>query len=210
MREAGGGRGRNDFGWSALGYRLAALFVGLRSAAKPGRVCAGDSHPVLPPPMRKTAMIEAFRAFTKIYRQAVYGTSYPDPKDSERILPSHMDDLTLGREARAALDASRFIGPDHPEWNDMLDGFNDEAVKAADARDMARAGVRSLKALFSGASCADLELRDGLIEIRAWRYAGRGGWEGTPGLKPTTLPESVSDEELGAAINAALEVSRNA
>ena len=40
------------------------------------------------------------------------------------------------------------------------------------------------------------------------KYAGRGGFEGIRDLEPVRMPETVSDEALGAAIRAAIEISR--
>jgi len=121
-----------------------------------------------------------------------------------------MTDLDMGREARAALRASRFITPDHPEWDRLIRFCSDDEIRADVARELAHARVRTQKALFEGSGSVSLTLQDGRISVDPWRYAGRGGWEGIPGIEPATLPESVSDEELGAAINAALAVSRSA
>ncbi|WP_169738512.1 contact-dependent growth inhibition system immunity protein [Afifella pfennigii] len=164
-----------------------------------------------PPPVpHKEATILAYRAFTRILSHAVYGSAHADPRGYDERHPSKMLNADLGREARAALAASRFITPEHPEWERLMRFRTDEEFRAAEAREMAHAGVKTRKALYQGAGSVSLSLQDGRIELAPWRYAGRGAWEGIPGIQSTILPESVSDAELGAAINAALEKSRNA
>ncbi|WP_034492213.1 contact-dependent growth inhibition system immunity protein [Afifella pfennigii] len=168
-------------------------------------------EPKPPPPEEwQSADVTAYRFFTKVLSQAVYRSAHPDPKGYNRVHPAKMTDVDLGREARAALAASRFITPDHPEWDSLMRFGTDAELRAEEAREKTLAGVKTRKALYEGAGSVSLSLQDGRIELAPWRYAGRGGWEGIPGIQPTVLPESVSDAELGAAINAALEKSRNA
>ncbi len=163
-----------------------------------------------PPKPHKQATVEAYRAFTRIYSHAVYGAAYPDPFGYDQIHAAQMPDGELGCEARSALLASRFVAPEHPDWDRVIRIPTDDELREEEERDRKRAGVRSLRALYAGAGSVSLRLQDGEITIEAERYRGRGHWEGIRGMEPTTLPESVSDEELGAAINAALQVSRNA
>ncbi|WP_169738511.1 contact-dependent growth inhibition system immunity protein [Afifella pfennigii] len=163
-----------------------------------------------PPRQRKQAQVRGYRFFTRILSQAVYRSAHPDPAGYNNVFRPQMTDVDLGREARAALAASRFIAPDHPEWDSVIRFPTDDEIQAFEAREKALAGVKTQKALYGGAGLVALELQDGALEVDALRYAGRGGWEGIPGIQPTVLPESVSDAELGAAINAALEKSRNA
>ncbi|MBK1622708.1 contact-dependent growth inhibition system immunity protein [Afifella marina] len=170
-----------------------------------------DREPEPPPPKpRKQATVEAYRAFTRIYSHAVYGAAYPDPAGYDQIHTARMPDSDLGYEARSALRASRFVAPEHPDWDSVIRIPTDDELREEEERDKKRAGVRSLRALYAGAGSVSLQLRDGEITIEAERHRGHGHWEGIPGIKPTILPESVSDEVLGAAVNAALEVSRNA
>ncbi|WP_414831885.1 contact-dependent growth inhibition system immunity protein [Afifella sp. YEN Y35] len=163
-----------------------------------------------PPKERKRAKIHAFLTHTLIFSQAVYSSVHADPDGYDKRFPPEMPAAEIGREAREALQASRFITPDHPEWERLIRFGSDEEIRADVAREMAHARVRTQKALFEGSGSVSLTLQDGRISVDPWRYAGRGTWEPVPGIKPTILPESVSDEDLGAAINAALEVSRNA
>ena len=116
----------------------------------------------------------------------------------------------IGREARKALLASRFITPDHPEWDAVMRFPTKEEFKAWEEADKARAGVKTLKALFNGAGNVSLRLQDGQIEIKPTRYRGRGHWEGIRGHEDTVLPEDVSDEALGKAVLKALDISKSA
>ncbi|NKB26828.1 MAG: DUF1436 family protein [Rhodobacteraceae bacterium] len=121
-----------------------------------------------------------------------------------------MNAFDIGREARKALLASRFIAPDHPELDEVMRFPTADEIKAAQEDNKARAGVKTLKALFNGAGNVSLQLQEVQIEITPWRYRGRGHWEGIRGHADTVLPEGVSDEALGKAILDALDVSRSA
>jgi CDI immunity protein len=160
--------------------------------------------PAPPPPERKEASVDAFRQFTWIFSQAVYGAAVGDPKGDNRFHPAEMSDEELGRAAREALMASRFITPDHPEWTALMRFPTKEEGQALQERLKARAGVKTLKALYSGARSVSLELRNGAITIHPSRYRGSGHWEGVPGAEPIKVPQSVSDAELGAAIREGL------
>ncbi|XWN32882.1 MAG: contact-dependent growth inhibition system immunity protein [Devosia sp.] len=152
----------------------------------------------------------AFRAFYQITSWAVYGACLLDPDGIDMDHPADLSDTELGATAREALLASRFIGPEHPDWDRV-----DEYSKQLDGKELenklkARAGVKTTKALYNGAGDVSLRLKDGTISLIPMRYEGRGGFGGIKGLAPTELAENVSDEALGAAIRAAIEVSRAA
>ena len=85
-----------------------------------------------------------------------------------------------------------------------------DEIKAAQEDNKARAGVKTLKALFNGAGNVSLRLQEGQIEITPWRYRGSGHWEGIRGHEDTVLPEDVSDEAFGKAVMDALDISRSA
>lgn len=123
---------------------------------------------------------------------------------------SDLTALEIGGHARAALLASRFITPEHPEWDDVIRFPTTEELNAYEEADKARAGVKTLKALFNGAGHVSLKLQGGKIEIKPTRYRGRGHWEGFRGHEDTVLPEDVSDEAFGKAILDALDISRSA
>ncbi|KDB04252.1 hypothetical protein U879_07820 [Defluviimonas sp. 20V17] len=106
--------------------------------------------------------------------------------------------------------ASRFIAPDHPEWDEVIRFPTKEEFKAWEEADKARAGVKTLKALFNGAGHVSLDLQEGEINLIPWRYRGRGHWEGIRDHEDTVLAEEVSDEALGKAILDALDISRSA
>jgi len=160
-----------------------------------------------PPEPSKSADIEVFRQFTSIASQATYGAAYPDPKGVEYILPNDISDRELGEKARAALAASRFLTPDHPEFNEVMRFPTKEEEKAYDARLLEAAGVKTLKTLYSGAKNVSLWLQDGVISITSLKYRYAGAWEGIRGLEPITVPETVDDAALGEAIRAALATS---
>ncbi|MBB4002563.1 hypothetical protein GGR03_001638 [Aurantimonas endophytica] len=86
-------------------------------------------------------------------------------------------------------------------WNLENGDKLEERLKAA-------AGVKTSSALYKGAGNVHLDLREGIIAIKPMEYAGRGGFDGIRGLEPTKLPAAISDEALGAAIRAAIEISR--
>ena len=162
-----------------------------------------------PPPVRKEADVTAYRKFTWIHSWAVYGDSLLDPDGYDRLHPADIDDAALGAASREALLASRYIAPDHPDW-DRVDAFwNLEDGDKLEERLRAAAGVKTNSALYRGAGNVSLELSNGIIALRPLKYAGRGGFEGIRDLEPTKLPESISDEALGAAIRAAIEISRS-
>lgn len=163
-----------------------------------------------PPKESKEAIINAHRAFTKIVSFAVYRSGCPDPKGYNEYLAPNMNAEDIGREARAALMASRFITPDHPEWESVMRFPTTEELKAWDEADKARAGVKTLKALYNGAGSVTLTLQDAKIRLKPWRYRGRSSWEGIRDHEDTVLPEDVSDEAFGKAILDALDISRSA
>ena len=163
-----------------------------------------------PPKESKDAIINAHRAFTKIISFAVYRSGCPDPKGYNEYHGPNMNAEDIGREARAALMASRFITPDHPEWESVMRFPTKEELKALDEADKARAGVKTLKALYNGAGSVTLTLQDAKIRLKPWRYRGRSSWEGIRGHEDTVLPEDVSDEAFGKAILDALDISRSA
>lgn len=163
-----------------------------------------------PPKESKDAIINAHRAFTKIVSFAVYRSGCPDPRGYNEYLEPNMNAEDIGREARAALMASRFITPDHPEWDSIMRFPTKEEIKALDEAEKARAGVKTLKALYNGAGSVTLTLQDAKIRLKPWRYRGRSSWEGIRGHEDTVLPEDVSDEAFGKAILDALDISRSA
>ncbi|WP_163045083.1 contact-dependent growth inhibition system immunity protein [Aurantimonas aggregata] len=161
-----------------------------------------------PPPVRKESTILAFRRFAWIHSWAVYRAALLDPDGYDRIHPADLDDAALGAASREALLASRYIAPDHPDWDRVDAYWNLENGDKLRERLRAAAGVKTNSALYKGAGNVSLGLRDGIIAVEPLKYAGRGGFEEIRDLEPTKLPETISDEALGAAIRAAIEISR--
>jgi len=169
------------------------------------------SRPPPPPPTpTKHAGIEAYRTFTRIFSQAVSSLAVHDPEGYNKAFEPDMAAADLGREARAALAASRFIPPDHPEYHSLIRFPTEEETGALEARDMAIAGVKTRAALYKGAGSVALEMKEGVIEVVGLRYRGHGHWEGIRGYTPQKVSETVTDDELGAAILAAIDRSRRA
>ncbi|MEH6721117.1 MAG: contact-dependent growth inhibition system immunity protein [Aurantimonas endophytica] len=161
-----------------------------------------------PPPERKEAEVTAFRKLYRIHSWAVYRDSLLDPDGYDRIHSGDLDDHALGAAAREALVASRYVAPDHPDWDRVRAYWDLEKGDKLEEQLRAAAGVKTNSALYKGAGNVHLDLRGGTIAIDPMKYAGRGGFDGIRGLEPTKLPEAISDEALGAAIRAAIEISR--
>lgn len=169
-------------------------------------------HPVPkapPPPFQKTASLTAYRQVIHLFSQACYRMSVPDPKGMDVFLPPDLADAELGRQVRAALAASRFIGPDHPERDSIVDGLHtDERARAWNRRVLDAAGVKTLKALRAGARSVSLTLRDGVITIAPWEQQTRDFWGPLDPSLTLTVPEGTPDEALGQAVREALGRSR--
>jgi hypothetical protein len=166
--------------------------------------------PFDPPPPKecKEASVTAFRAFIWIHSWAVYRASMLDPDGVDADYPPDLGDAELGAAARKALLASRFIPPDHPDWDRVGAYSTREKDRELSERFKARAGVKTEAALYKGAANVSLTLQDGVMSVEPLRYEGRGGFGGIKGVEPTELSETISNAELGAAIRAAIEVSR--
>lgn len=153
-----------------------------------------------PPKEKKCASVIAYSKFIDIASYAVYRSACRDPKGYQEYLTPDIAAPDLGREARKALMASRFITPKHPEWDAIMRFPTKEETKASEEANKARAGVKTRKALFNGAGCVTLRLRDAQIEISPLRYLGRGGWEGIRGQDDIFLPEDVSNGDFGVKL----------
>ncbi|MDQ0315503.1 contact-dependent growth inhibition system immunity protein [Amorphus orientalis] len=158
--------------------------------------------------MSKEACVTAFTKFYRIHSWAVFGASKLDPDGIDADHPPDLDDAALGAVAREALLASRFIGPDHPDWDRVHAFWSRENSERLLERLKARAGVKTHGALYSGVGEVGLILKNGIINLRPKRYEGRGGFGPLRGDHTVELPETVSDEELGAAIRHLVDVSR--
>ncbi|WP_453960617.1 contact-dependent growth inhibition system immunity protein [Amorphus suaedae] len=173
-----------------------------------GPMTIRDQRNGAPPEVRKKASVTAFKKFYRIHSWAVYGASQLDPDGIDADYPPDLDDVCLGAAAREALLASRFIGPDHPDWN-RVDAYS-TGLPASILVDRfkARAGVKTHGALYSGVGHVRLMLKGGRISVEPSRYVGRGGFEPLRGFEPVDLPETVSDEDLGATIRRLIGISR--
>ncbi|MCK0167062.1 contact-dependent growth inhibition system immunity protein [Jannaschia sp. S6380] len=158
---------------------------------------------------RREASIDLFRQFVRVRSQAVYTLSCPDPEGYRAFLDADVDGPTLVRHTRAALAASRFIRPDHPEFDRLIRFPGPAEMKALEAENLARAGVKTRGALYRDAAHLAIRLQDAQIDLRPMRYRRAATWEGIRGVA-TVLPEDVDDETFGAAILDAIDTSRAA
>ncbi len=159
------------------------------------------------PPERR-ASVFLFPWFYRVHSWAVYGMAGLDPERIDALLPTDLTAPELGAAAWVALRASRYLE-------------DDAAVAAVRAYVATRpskrifeemkkqAGVRSVKALFGGAGSVDLIWTKGTIELEPHRSLGGGRWMRFENREPIRFAETVSDAELGAALLAALQLSRN-
>lgn len=169
-----------------------------------------EARPMPPPlPERREASIDVFRQFARVRSQAVYSLSCPDPEGYRAFLEPDVDGLALAQHARAALAASRFIRPDHPEFDHLIRFPKQAELNALEAENLARAGVKTRGALYRDAAHLAIRLQDAQIDLRPMRYRRGATWEGIRGAA-TVLPEDVDNEALGAAILEALVTSRAA
>ncbi|MDF0602616.1 contact-dependent growth inhibition system immunity protein [Psychromarinibacter sp. C21-152] len=166
--------------------------------------------PTPPPPVEsKEATVDAYRQFTHVFSHAVYRAAVGDPKGFAAFLDPQPAREDLGRAVHEALAASRFITPEHPEWDTVMRPPTADEIKARENDLKRRAGVKTNKALYNGVGSVAVTLQDGQIELSPLRHLGRGAWEGIRGHEPIRLPGSISDTELGDAVTAAIEISRN-
>ena len=157
----------------------------------------------------RAASLDVFRQFARIGSLAVYTMGSPDPEGYEAFFDPNADGLVFARHVRAALAASRFVPPSHPEFDRLIRMPKQAELDALEAEDLARAGVKTRRALYRDAAHLSLRLQDGQIELGPMRYRRAGWWEGIRGATPT-IPEDVDDEVLGAAILKALATSQAA
>ena len=139
---------------------------------------------------------------------AVYLSAYGEPEGYTEYLDPEPTNAELGQALRAALAASRFITPDHPEWDSVMRPPTAVEIKGREDDLKRRAGVKTNKTLYNGVGSVAVTLQDGQIELHPLRHRGRGAWEGIKGHEPVRLAESVSSAELGKAVAAAIEISR--
>lgn len=166
-------------------------------------------YPPAPPlPDQKWASVQGFKTFFNIHSWAVSGALFADPDGYDQIHPVDLNDAELGAATRVALAASRMIRPGHPDYHALLAYFNREQSKVIEDRLKARAGVKTLKSLYSGAGNVSIQLMDGVLTLSPWRYAGNGIWEGIKGKETASPSTTMTDTDLGAAIRTALEVSK--
>ena len=185
-----------------MSFEEALAQMKAQSARKP------KPPPAPPPAESREATVEAFRHFTYVFSHAVYRAAYGDPKGYAAFLDAEPAAEVLGRAVYYALAASRFITPDHPEWDTVMRPPTAVEIKGREDDLKRRAGVKTNKALYNGVGSVAVTLQDGKIELHPLRHRGRGAWEGIKGHEPVRLADSASSAELGEAVAAAIEISR--
>ena len=164
----------------------------------------------LPPPPKPHphATLASVRGILIANSLANYASIHPDPKGLKEEIPEPLRDLSLGLLARRALAASRYITPDHREFDDVIK-FDREGKKlqAYDRELLEKFGLKTRKALYRNAAFVKLALRDGTIKVHTGLWGGIGKWY-LDKVPPDTYPDTIDDEEFGAILNRALEASR--
>lgn len=159
------------------------------------------------PQERKSAQITQFRKFIHVNSHAVYRSSHSDPSGIDYLLEHNVGDGELGSRARKALHASRFLAPNHHDFDRVIRVPSDDDIKARNERLLEIAGLKTTQSLYKGAKLVLLRLQDGALMIRPSRHRGSGVFEGIREADPVILPETVSDINLGMVIREAIDRS---
>ena len=194
-------------GGATTGKVLTMAEFTARLKAENERRLRENPRPPLPP--QKHARVSIFRQFIHVESVVHVGALLSDPDGYADYLAPDADDRALGAATRAALNASRMIGPKDP-LADEIAATNLERFDALEAEMMARAGVKTFRTFYRDWGIVSVQLIDGQITLVARKPISRGGWNGLRGREGTTLPEAASDAELGAAVRAELAISRAA
>ena len=158
------------------------------------------------PPPRKyhvRAHVNFFQRLIELESWATYHSSHWDSKGLHLHLDPAASDIELGEAAWAVLRAARFVPPDHPDWSMFDRSWTPEEDRAYHAGLMARAGVKSRKALYAGAVSVSMEREDGVITLSTSVAHGNNGFRGV-GLADVVLPDTVGPEALAQALRAAV------
>ncbi len=161
-----------------------------------------------PVPFHRMAYLYAYRQVIHVGSQAVYSAAVSDPKGVEFFVVPDTPDEDLGAKVRAALAASRFIAPGHPEWKSVMRFPTDEESREFNRRVLAAAGVRTLKALRTGGRRVSLTLQDGVISIKPSEQRKQGNWGPLDPSLTVTVAEATPDKDLGQAVREGLARSR--
>ena len=158
----------------------------------------------------KRVGVTRFRDFYDIHSYAVSGMTLLDPDGYREFLSIGMSDVELGSAVHSALAASRFFELFDPAWERVKAHWNLEQARKDEERLKSRAGVKTRKALYTGAGRLFLIQKNERIKVSAYRYAGGENWSSIKGHEPVVLPEAVSDDEFGAVIRRELDISTSA
>lgn len=162
--------------------------------------------PAPPSPYHVTASVTAFRHFILAESKLCYSSSHWHRDGLSVFLPTDAGDADMGDAAWAVLRASRFIRPGEPGSEEMemprdkIMPLRREYINLL----RAKAGVKTLKALYEGAKYVTLWRKDGQIRVEAWARHGFDGWTGLKGEVADVYPETIGEAAFGAAVRKAL------
>jgi hypothetical protein len=169
---------------------------------------AGRSPPAPPPPRWWACDAFAFRRFLMVESNVVYSANVPDPQGVRYVLPVDAPDGEVGAAILDALDHSRFLTPDQPDFDatfgDYLDGTRHAEY---DAGLMEIAGVKTRASLYRGARLVGVRIWNGRIEFTAWRERRGRDFAYSGGGPAEVLPRNADAETVGATFRRALELA---
>ena len=162
--------------------------------------------PAPPPEPSAWASIHWFGKFIRVESHAVCGAlTTRDPEGIGLTLPPDTGDDALGCAVRSALDASRLLRPDHPEFEAVFDvSGGAEAWAAWEAEMMRIAGATTPRTLRRVVKLVTAGRGHGGVLIRSTRHERASHFTGIRGLDPIRLPEAADDAALGAAVREGL------
>ncbi len=153
----------------------------------------------------KWATIDMNNQFINIKTCSGYSATVMDAEQHSAYYDTDASDLDIGKSVRKALGLSRFV---HPIENKELDLylFNPERYQNWLEFTMKKFGYKTKSKMFKPMLSCGVTLRDSMIYIRPRHQYRLDGWDRT-GLTEADnviIPETCTDEELGAAARLAL------
>lgn len=156
-------------------------------------------------PIKKWAGIQMNQDFINVKSRSGYSMTFADTDQKNEYLPHDVSNQKLGLHIREALSLSRFVHPVEQKELDLY-LYNPDRYKEWLELTMKRFGYKTKGRMFKPMSLCHVDIYQGLITMRPMHQCGLDGWDRT-GLIDTDnviIPESCTDEELGAAARLAL------
>lgn len=156
-------------------------------------------------PLKKWATIEANKDFINIMTRSGYRMYLADLEKKNTYLATDVSDADLGNHIREALSLSRIV---HPIENKELSMYlrNPDRYKEWLKITMEKFGYNTKSKMFKPMLHCSIELYNNLIRFCIWHQRALDAWDDT-GLTEADnviIPETCTDEELGAAARLAL------